>query len=167
MADRTAQLPTRDQALKRETKALVHYAGGQAGAAGYARRIKRQQSFSDYGAPNVDQFMPIDAVRDLEDVTRGTPGWPHVTRQLAAQQNCAVVILPDAEPSSGCFITAVADLTKENADVSGALLASLADGRVCARDVRERDLVGQVDEQIAVLVNLRAMLERVEAEGAR
>jgi hypothetical protein len=167
MLDRTAHLPTRDQALKRDTKALVLAAGGQAEAASFARRIKRQQSFSDYGAANVDQFMPIDAVRDLEDVTRGTPGWPHVTRQLASQQNCAVVILPDAEPSSGGFIAAMADLTKEYADVSGGLLGALADGHVCAADVRKGDLVAQADELIAVAVNIRAMLERIGVEGVR
>ncbi len=165
MVDRTVQHSPADQALKRETRALIVAAGGQEEAAKHARRIKRHQTHSDYGAPNVDQFMPVDVVADLEGVTRGTPGWPRVTRALASRQNCAVVILPDAVPCSQGWMAKLGQLLKETNDISTRMCAALADGALCAADVRDHDLIAENYHLIELAVNLGAMFEQIAAEG--
>ncbi len=163
MPSRTVPLSPADLVLKRETRDLIADVGGQEPAARYSR--PRQQAFSDFGSPNVDRFIEIDAVRDLETATRGKTGWPRITRRLAAEQNCAVVVLPDADASAGDWHQRIADLTKEHSDVAAGLMQALADGTVDARDVRDRDLLRECDEMIQIGVNLRAMLERTLGEG--
>jgi hypothetical protein len=159
VANRQARLSPADLALKRQTRETIAAAGGQERASRYCRI--GQQTLSDCGAPNVDRFIPVDALRDLEIVTKGAPGWPHTLQQVAIQIGCSVVILPDAAPCSGDWHQRIAELTKEHSDVATALMVSLATGSICARDVRERELLRELDELIQIGVNLRAMLEQV------
>jgi hypothetical protein len=165
MAERGVQLDPKHQSLKAATGDLIDAAGGQARAADYCRRIRRQQTFSDYEARHVDQFMPIDVVMELEAVTVGKPGWPHVTRILCARAGGAFIAMPAALPGSSEAHRRLAELTKEFSDVSAGMLNGLADGRLCAADVRRLGLVAEADELVAKAAELRALLERIEAEG--
>ncbi len=165
MADRVVQHEPRRQSLKVATGELIEAVGGQERAAEYSRRIKRQQSFSDYALPNVDAFMSIDTAMDLEAVTVGKPGWPHVTRALCARAGGAFVAMPATVPDAAEAHLRLAELTKEFSDVSGGMLAALAAGGLSARDVRRRALVAEADELVTKAAELRALLERIEAEG--
>lgn len=165
MADRTVQHDPRRQSLKVATADLIDAVGGQSRAAEYSRRIRRQQSFSDYSAPNVDQFIPIDAAMDLEAVTVGKPGWPHITRALCARAGGAFVAMPAELPGSTEAHLRLAELIKEFSDLSTAMAVALADGKLCARDVRRGALVAEADELVAKAAEVRALLERIEAEG--
>lgn len=164
MADRTVQFSPEMQGLKKATRELVIACGGQEEAARYSRRVRRHQSFSDYAAPNVDLFMPVDVVADLEAVTRDKADWPHVTRYLAQRLNMALVALPDAAPGEAGWHQAQAALTKEFADVSAGLSASLAAGPITAEQVRRRDLIRETRELAEIVARICAMLERTEAE---
>jgi hypothetical protein len=165
MAERNRQvkLTPNDLALKRETRAIIDPLGGQEKAAGMCR--VGQQTLSDCASPNVDRFLAIDALRDLEIVNRGQPQWPRLFRQLGAQIGVAVVELPDAVPGAADWHKRIAGLTKEHAEAVSPLMEALGDGELSAREIRERDLVRECDDVIAHWVNIRAMLERAEREG--
>ncbi|KKC24888.1 hypothetical protein WP12_16810 [Sphingomonas sp. SRS2] len=158
------QHDSRRQSLKVATGELIDAAGGQARAAEYSRRIKRQQSFSDYALVNVDTFIPVDAALDLEARTVGLPGWPHVTREMCARNGgsfVANVVLPGSTEAH----LRLAELIKEFSDVSTAMAVALADGKLCAEDVRRGALVAEADQLVSKAAEVRALLERIEAEG--
>lgn len=161
-ADRSAQLNVRQQGAKLASRSLVEAAGGQERATKHCR-IKRQQALSDMVGRNVDRFMDIDIAIELESVTKGTPEWPQVTRYMAEQQNCAVVVLPEAELSARDFHAAVAALIRESHDVSTRLIEALGDGIVTPGEVRQARMIEETNALIGAGVNLRAMLERVLA----
>lgn len=165
MADRGVQHDPKRQSLKVATADLIEAVGGQARAAEYSRRIRRQQTFSDYEHRNVDQFMPIDAVMDLEAVTVDRPGWPHITRALCARAGGTFIAMPVVLPGSSEAHRRLAELTKEFSDVSAGMLVALADGKLCAEDVRRGALVAEADELVTKAAELRALLERIEAGG--
>lgn len=164
MLDRTVQLTPDEQGLKKATAALIKAVGGQEAAAGFCRYDQRR--LSEFMSINTRKFMPIDAVEDLEAVCHGTPGWPQVTAYLASRNRCAVVHLPEAVPTDGGVLQAIARLSKEHADVSAGVCSALAEGVLSAADVRQRDLMREVNEMIEVSVNLLAMLEQApEGDG--
>jgi hypothetical protein len=163
--NRTVQHDPKRLSLKVATAELVDAAGGQARAAGYCKRVKRQQSFSDYALANVDHFMPIDAVLDLEARTVGLPGWPHVTRELCARNGGAFVALPVAPPGACEAHQRLAELTKEFSELSSGVLTALANGgRIEAWEVRDLRLIAEADDLVEKAAELRALLERI-AEG--
>lgn len=162
MTDRTVRLSPDDQALKRETRAAIDAAGGQSKAATYCRI--GQQMLSDCGSPNVDRFLPLDAARDLDAVTRGAAGWPLVLGALARQLGFDLIERPATDatgaiPGSGEWHQRIAALTREHADVVGPLLAALGDGQLTAAEVRAGDLIRETDQVIQLWVTIRAMLE--------
>lgn len=165
MADRMVQHEPRRQSLKVATAELIEAVGGQDKAAEFSRRVKRQQSFSDYARQNVDQFMSIDTAMDLEAVTVAKPGWPHVTRAMCARAGGAFVAMPASVPGSTEAHLRLAELIKEFSDVTTGMALGLADGRLCAADVRTKGLVAEADELVAKAAEVRALLERIEAEG--
>lgn len=158
MANRAVTFSPADQALKRETRAAIAAAGGQRDAAAYCRI--GQQTLSDCGSPNVDRFLPLDAARDLDAVTRAAAGWPIMLRAMAVQLGCGVVPLPEALPCSGDWHRQIAQLTKEQADVIAPLMDALGDGKLCAKDVRERELIRETQQVIQLWVTILAMLEQ-------
>jgi hypothetical protein len=165
MTERMVQHDPRRQALKEATGELIAAIGGQERAAEHSRRVKSQQSFSNFATKNVDAFIPIDAVMDLEARTVGAPGWPHVTRELCARAGGTFIAMPAALPGSSEAHLRLAELTKEFSDVSSGMLAALADGKLDAADVRRGALVAEADELVAKAAELRALLERIEGEG--
>lgn len=161
----TVSMSPDKQGLKTAGAKLVRAIGGHEEAAKHCR-VKRHQAFSEYGNhAQPDSFMPVDVVLDLERDTRGTPDWPAMTRYIASELGCALVVLPEAEPSDAAFIAAMGELTKEFSDISQGLCAALLDQRVTPHDVHRLDLIAQTDDLIGVGVKLRAMFERVLGEG--
>lgn len=162
---RTVRHDPETLAHRQDGRELVAAAGGNEGAARLCRRVKRPQAFSDYTLPNSDIFMPIDVERDLLRVTRDMPGWPFRLKRQAAELGLALVSLPEGDPGAGNWHHAIAALTKEFALLSGGLNLALADGSVSADEIEERDLIGEADALIGIVVNLRALFERVLEAG--
>lgn len=165
MPERMVRFDPKRLAIKRATGELVDAAGGPTRAAQFAQRVKRQQSYSDYSLATVDHFIPIDAAIELEEVTVGLPGWPHLTRLMCGRAGGTFVPLPVSRPSSADFHKRLAELATEYSDVSAGLLRALADGRVTAREVRAGDLVTEAAQLVAKAAELRALLEQIEVEG--
>jgi hypothetical protein len=151
------------QALKLASKRLGQAAGGVEAAANYCRVGK--SLLSEYGSRNNETFMPIDVVADLEAVTHGTAGWPLVTRMLAAEAGCALVELPKPTAPDANWFAQLGKLCSETGDVINRLGEALADGNVCAADVRKLNLLSECDDAIGALVNIRARFEQIDAAG--
>lgn len=162
--NRTAQLDPRALSLKRAYRALVGAAGGQEEAARLCRRIRRHQTHSDYAAPNVDQFAPVDVIAELEEVTMNLPGWPHVTREMCARAGGMFVPAPQGAPDTADWLQRCARLLKEHADLSGGIARALADGTLCAKDVHEQNLVAEAEHLFALSGEIYFTLRRMVGE---
>jgi hypothetical protein len=157
-------LPPAAQALKRATAQLVRAAGGQEAAAGFCR--VRQQALSDYGNINQpESWIPADVVTDLEGITTGLPGAPHVTRQLAANAGFALVPLPPASGAAIDWMAVIGGVAKEAGDVVSALAMHCPDS-LTAREIREAGLIAEFDEAIRILVEGRAAALAILAAAA-
>ncbi len=155
------------QGAKVASRALVRAVGGQEACPGFAR-YTRHQAYSEFGSiEHGDKFMPVDVVIDLEAVTHGMPGHPHVTRYLCERAGGAFVALPEAAPATGDWHGMIAALIEESRDVTTRLLEALGDaktpGAVTATEIRAGKMIDETNALIGVGVNLRAMLERVLA----
>jgi hypothetical protein len=160
-ARRDCQFTPEKQALKQSAKALVRAAGGVEASEEITGRSKTQ--LSAYGNINAPEFMPIDAIAELEGVTHGHTGHPIVTRHLAQRAGYVLVKLPDAAPDCGDWHRAMGPMSKHVGDVMQAICASLGDdtpSEVTARDVQERNIVGEIDEALEVLVAMRELALR-------
>ena len=137
------------QHIKRATRALVDSVGGGDRGAGLCR--VRQQDLSDYGNRNqLARFMPADVIADLE----GVADRPFVTEALAREAGFGLFRLPDAA-GGGDWLEMLARLAKEGGDVMAQIALHAPDG-ITAPEVRASNLIGEIDEALAVLVNMRA-----------
>lgn len=117
--------------LKAAQKRLVLASGGQeACAAVPGMRLKRHQSFNDFGNPALpERHMPIDVVATLERFG----GSMEVTRCLADLNNCLLVPLPRGG-DQGALAEATGRTAKEIGDVMVRIGEALRDGKVDARE---------------------------------
>lgn len=145
------------QALKRAFSELVEAVGGQVKAAPFTRFI-RHQALSDFGNLSEEheaRFAPIDAVADLEGVTHGHAGHPHVTRRLARQAGYALVPLPRPRGGGADIAGHLQAIIRESADVT----LTLSNHLHRAPDApAARSLQREIDEAIRALVELSAEL---------
>ena len=154
------------RALKTASRLLVSAAGGGMAAAAALEESGhghvRQQRMSDAGLPNVGVFLRIDEVADLEDVTLGLPGHPHVTRALAKRQGYELVPLPSAAGDT-VWSQRAAKLLREAGDVTGKIGTALeSDNDVDPEEAK--GLLQDADELVAIAVEIREAVRR-RAEG--
>lgn len=149
------------QAAKAACKALVRAAGGLEAAAEFSRPNK--SVLGEYGRPEGDCFMPIDVVEDLEAITHGQFGHPIVTRHLAARAGYALIKLPSASDIDDDWLAQVGKLVSDSSMIIQGISKAAADKDVSARDVREFNLIGECDDLLALVVNMRAQFQRIEA----
>lgn len=145
------------QVLKSASKALVRAFGGQDAAA--ALIGCRQQRMSDCGLANTPDFLRIDEVEQLEQVTQGLPGAPHVTRALAAATGHVLIKLPQTQ-GAGDWLSSMGMLAKEAGDITSSIAVALADGSGVSAD-EARDILRECDEAVAALMAVRALAEAV------
>jgi len=141
--------------IKRATRALVDAVGGGLRGAGLCR--VRQQDLSDYGNRDQPQrFMPADVIADLEAVA----DYPFVTAALAAEAGFALFKLPEASfdklrISGGDMLMHLSKFAKEGGEVMAVIAQHAPDG-ITAREVRDSNLIAEIDQALAALVNMRA-----------
>jgi hypothetical protein len=148
-------LSARALRLKAAMRDLVAACGGQEGAAASCGR--GQQRISTYGQRNSDVFAPIDVIAALEAVARAEPGYPHVTRALAAEAGFALIALPDPYRPATKWSRFVAELAREAGETISGIAGDLADDNdVSPAEARGR--LKDADELIEIAVQLRAAL---------
>lgn len=150
--------PPEALALKVASKALIRAAGGTDGAGETIGA--RQQRMSDCGNPHTRDFLRIDEVAALEDVTAGAPNHPLITRTLARRQGYSLVRLPAAIPARADLLKLLGEQAKEGGDIAAAILSALADGVVTKREAGSVRV--QIAELITVAVAMDAELAAIE-----
>ncbi|AYJ85318.1 hypothetical protein D3Y57_04690 (plasmid) [Sphingomonas paeninsulae] len=151
------------QAVKAASKALVRAAGGLEAAAEFSRPNK--SVLGEYGRPEGDCFMPVDVVEDLEAITHGQAGHPIVTRHLAARAGYALVKLPTASDIDSDWLAQVGRLVSDSGAIIAGISSAAADKVINSADVGDFNLIGECDDLLALVVNMRAHFERIQAGG--
>ncbi len=147
--------------LKAAFADVVKGAGGVEAAAGFCRVGK--SVLSDQTRPESESFPAIDVIADLEPLARNRPGWPHVTRALAARIGFSLVRLPEAIPDGACLLTLLGALGQTNGQISSELCDALSDGKVERHEARPiRDLLRR---QIETAVQMDALLAAIEGSA--
>jgi hypothetical protein len=150
------------QRAKAVTKELVRAVGGVEAAEAYCRPDFRR--LSEYGRPDLDAFIPLDAIMDLQDVAHGRPDHPQLTRFLAKRDGYALVKLPDAgRVLAESLVGALADASKEHSDVANGLLEALRNGEVSADQAAK--LQTECIESAEAAMRLHALLGQVIGES--
>lgn len=149
------QLPDRDyQALKAATRQLVTAAGGAVAAAAVTRGD--HQSISRYGSAhpdNVERFMPIDVLADLESECEQ----PVLTAALARLSGHLLVPVPAAARSGSLLGKAMARALKETSEVFVTLAEAHADGQICAGEAAR--VSKEINDALAMLVALKLQVQ--------
>jgi hypothetical protein len=145
--------------LRVATRALVSAAGGVdgAGATVGARHVR----MSDIGNANTDAWVRLDEIAALEDVTVGQPGWPHVTRALAARAGFVLLPLPDLGHAPEDWHAALGEMVREVGEVTQQICAALSDGAVTKAESADIDY--EIGQAIERLCTLRALAKAVNA----
>lgn len=143
-------------ALKAAQKRLVARNGGQEACTMVPGiRIKRHQSFNDYGNTELpDRNMTVDTVAMLERFAG-----IEVTRVLAELNNCLLVPLP-AQIGSGALAEGTGRTVKEVGDVMVKIGEALRDGHVDGAE--RRAILTEIRE---AMVSLAALAEAVRSEA--
>jgi hypothetical protein len=150
-----------DQRGKAAFRALVDASGGQDGAAATTGKV--QQRISLLGHPNSDAFPTLNVIAQLEAVTHGTPGHPHVTRYLAREAGYELFKLPEPRRVAISWGALCASLTKEHSDVMTSVCTALDDNTLNKTEARK--CLAELDEDLVARMHLRAALLAVlEAE---
>lgn len=165
MPQRTETLSPAEQRLKAASKKLVKAFGGQ--EAVHAATGYRQQRISDWGLPNVREFMPIDVVDLIEESTVGLPGWPHITRELAKRRGMLLVPAPEVFSDDEQLMRSIVEITGELGQLSTCIAQALhtdseAGHIVTAREAQAALLkADDLQNCVAALgVKLRQIVER-------
>lgn len=139
--------------IKRATRQLVDAVGGGQRGAGLCR--VRQQDLSDYGNRDAAlRYIPADVIADLEAVA----GYPFVTAALAAEAGFKLHPLPKPDAAPADWPVLLSRFAKEGGEVMAQIAIHAADG-ITASEVRKSNLIGEIDEALAILVNMRAAAE--------
>lgn len=145
-------------ALKAAQKRLVARNGGQEACTLVpGMRLKRHQSFNDFGNPDhPDRHMTVDVVATLERFAG-----IEVTRTLAELNNCLLVPLPMGA-SSGALAEGTGRTAKEIGDVMVKIGEALRDGHVDRGEATA--ILIEIREAMVSLATLAEAVKR-EAEN--
>lgn len=137
--------------LKKETRAAVEDVQGQEKVAKMLGRS--QPRISHYCSSNRDEFIPIDLVAELEQLTVGKPGHPRITRALARQAGFLLVPEGGDKGDGRSLGEHLADVVGEASDVMGAMRAAVTGGQLpTAARLRALVEARQLQDQVAELV---------------
>jgi len=162
MSDRsTAILPVNEQAQARAADRLIHAVGGLAPASEYCGKSEAQ--LSKYSRANYAESMPISVVEELEAVTNGKPGHPHVTNYLARKAGFTLVVLPVVEANGSDLLRLLAQQAKESGDIANVICEAIADGKITADEARS--VRKELRDLIRICVAMDAELELIERES--
>lgn len=159
MSERSETILTvNEQAQSRAAERLLEAVGGLAPASSYCRKSEAQ--LSKYSRTNYAESMPIAAVEDLEAVTHGKQGHPHVTRYLADKAGFTLFKKPQIEATGADMLRLVADQSKEGGDIASVICHALADGKIQAHEIPA--IRKEVADLIRLAVTMDAELDFIE-----
>ena len=140
--------------IKAATRKLIKFNGGLEAAA-TSTRVQRA-SLQRYGSvDNMEQFIPVDVVADLE----AESGRFVVTKALARAAGFFLVPMPPASGDAK-WVKHLGDLGKEAGEVISKLAEALTvGGDISAEEVKDLDLLREVAEAQDVLASIELALK--------
>lgn len=158
MADHAAErvvLSPADQEMKLAVRSLVDAFGGcDAVGAHFGRDYRR---ISELCNPALSQWMRLPWISELERMTVGLPGHPHVTRLLARRAGFVLVKRTDGQEDGAGVMAGLAAVQAELGDVARVVIDAAKDGEL---DRAERKAaLDQLAEVEARAASLRVLLE--------
>ncbi len=158
---RTVRLTPDQLALKAATRAAVKAAGGQDFISAEVGRA--QSRISDYCSSSVAEFMPLDIVARVEELSTGSPGHPHITRALARRQGDMVLDCGD-ESRRYPLAQLLAEVAGESSDVIRILANGTGAADAAARCIdsmspqQKAELAREVDDLMQVLSDINKQI---------
>lgn len=153
------------QGLKRASRELVHAAGGGEAAAHFCRA--RQQKLSAAGrVENPDDWLAVDHILDLEAVTHGRPGAPHVTRYLASRAGFCLVALPIAAGAAVSWLAHIAAVSKEAGELVAKIAGAVGGGTMTRAQSRALGLEAEAEELVRAAVEVLDAIRQFNEAGA-
>ncbi|MGO1303235.1 MAG: phage regulatory CII family protein [Sphingomonas parapaucimobilis] len=152
--------------LKQATADLIKGVGGVEYAATVCRVGKSTLSDAqNHGKP--DNFLAVDVIFDLEPLSRERSGWPHVTRALCAANGGMFVPLPDGPVTREDLLMLLARKARESGELTEAAIAccSAVDDNPAQRREAARNAIKELDEVVAVALEMRVALKTIEGEN--
>ena len=152
MSERSqVDLPVNEQAQSRAAQRLIEAVGGIAPAS--AQTGKSEAQLSKYSRPNYAESMPISVVEELEGVTHGKHGHPHVTRYLAERAGYTLFKKPEILATRCDILNLLARQSIECGDIAGAICTALADDG----EIKGKEIDTVRDEIADLIVNALTM----------
>ncbi|PKB19635.1 hypothetical protein B0I00_1874 [Novosphingobium kunmingense] len=147
--------------IKRQVRAAVDACGGVDGAAATAERGRSVAG--DWHNLNHRAFPPLDCALALDEVAVARGLTPAILTALAAELGHVAIRLPDCGAGEDALTRAMVEASAEFGDVARALCEATRDGEIKAREAD--GVVVQIDEAMAALVRMRAVLANPAAEA--
>ncbi|HEY9092053.1 phage regulatory CII family protein [Parasphingorhabdus sp.] len=155
------ELPVNEQAQSRAARRLIETVGGIAPAAEFTGKSEAQ--LSKYSRPNYAESMPISVIEELESLTHGKLGHPHVTSYLAGRAGYVLFKKPEVKANRGDILNLLAVQSKEGGDIANAVCIALAnDGEIKGQEIP--DIRKEIADLIRVAVTMDAELELMEQD---
>ena len=118
---------------------------------------------------NAREFLRIDEVLRIEEAAKGSPNAPQITRAMARHHGFALLPLIDeyAALGDGEWHQAVAAVSREANEAVARICSALSDGTVTADEIRDSEILEEIDEAIGALARLRGLADRASKGGGR
>lgn len=123
-------VPVREQDEARIVRELIEMVGGLEGASGIVDLSTSQ--LSRYQSPHERDSMPLRVIRQLENVTHGKEGHPHVTRFCARHLGYSLMKRPEVPAARGDIMKLLAKQARERGETEPEMLDAVADSEVDA-----------------------------------
>lgn len=143
--------------LKIATRSVVDTRGVEACALATRGSANSMSRFGNLAAEQIDTFITVDRVADLERMT----GSAAITAELARITGHVLVPMPDAGASTP-DVTAMGVIAKEGGDVLSAMASALADGTITPAEARE--IHKEAWEQVTHLTALCQALQLISED---
>lgn len=140
--------------IKRAVRAGISLCGGIDGAGATADRSRSVAG--DWNNLSHPAFPPLDCALAIDEVAVAQGKVPAILSKYAAELGHVCIRLPELAHGTDAVTAAMIAASAEFGDVATTLRDATADGKIDGRDPEL--IVAQIDEAIASLSRMRAML---------
>lgn len=140
----------------------IDLCGGGDGAAATVER--RRSVVYDWGNPNHPAFPPLECAWRLDRIAVAKGQRPEILHRLAAELGHVALRLPAAGAGGDAIARALIDASAEFGDIASEVREATRDGEI--KPAERGRIVVQIDEAIASLITMRAVVDPARAEGS-
>ncbi len=149
--------------IKLAVRETIHSCGGIAGgerATGLgSSQVGRWHNRNDHDLPGLDHALALD------EAAMACGGRAAILQAMAAELGHVAIQLPEAHGEAQAVAIQLAQATAEFGDIARAITEALSDNRIDGRE--EQEIAAQIDEALAALMRLRALVIEEETTAAQ